>query len=150
QRDELLKQIEGKRAHLRDYPASCAARQRRDFLFLRLYDLMSLHWGWSRDQVDARYRTLEDYVYAPLDYTRSRTCCWDSSSHAMHEQIMAYAQSLQEGMCTQPPVFKQTDGSYGAYAEWAQQHDAPFPTWRADEACPQASQLTDVEQSVGY
>ncbi len=144
QRNELLQQIEAKREHLRDNPSSCSARERREAMFAKLYDLMSSNWDWSREEVDARYRILEDYVYAPLDYTTSRTCCWNSSNRQMHETIMEYATSLQDKMCALPPVFMQTDGTFGAYAKWASDHGKAFPAWRADEECPPAASPNDV------
>ncbi len=150
QRDELLKQIELKRAHLRDNPASCSARERREQLFGKLYSLMWKEWDWQTAQVDARYRTLEDYVYAPLTYTKSRTCCWNSSSRVMHESIMEYATSLQATACTMPPVFAQTNGTYGEYEAYAKSLGRPWAAWRADEACAPADELDDVAAGSDY
>jgi hypothetical protein len=144
QRDELLKQIEDKRDHLRQYPASCAGREHREELFNQLYALMYQHYGWTSAQVDAKYRTLEDYVYAPIDYLKSRTCCWNSSTNAMHKTIMAYAQSLQTKMCAVPPVFMEKGNSFGVYEQYAQAQGMPFPAWRADEECPQAGNPDDT------
>ena len=143
-RDELVKQLEDKREHLRNNPASCSARERREALFGKLRDLMWQNWNWSPEQVDAKYRTIEDYIYAPLVYTKSRTCCWNSSNRTMHESIMAYATARSANMCIAPLVFLQTDASFGEYSKYASDKGKPFPAWRADEDCPQAGNTTDT------
>jgi hypothetical protein len=60
--------------------------------------LMETSFGMDQASVDAMYRTtIEDYVFAPLDYSRSRTCCWDHTTRPMHDIIMASRR-------TRPPV----------------------------------------------
>jgi hypothetical protein len=142
-RDVALAAIDAAREHLRMYPASCAARIRREDAFDTLYEVMA-ETGLSRAEVDATYRTLEEYVFSALVYDASRTCCWNSSTAAMHEIIMDYAQAEQaqaeaDGMCVQPTVFRaHTDGyerwrahaeSLGRGGEWV--------AWSEDESCSQ-------------
>ncbi|MEZ4335285.1 MAG: PPC domain-containing protein [Sandaracinaceae bacterium] len=134
-RDVSLAQIEAAREHLRMYPASCAARERREDAFADLYDLYG-----DRGMVDANHRTLEDYVFGALVYEQSRTCCWNSTNAAMYGVIMDYAQKEQQdaeaaSMCVSPTVFRsETDG----YARWAAHAATMGVTWRAwseDETC---------------
>src|SRR5690606_4361331 len=76
-RDAALAAIERARGALRERPASCVQRTRREAAFEVLYDTMERSFGVARPAVDAAYRTLEDYVFAELDYARSKTCCWN-------------------------------------------------------------------------
>jgi len=147
-RDVALAAIDAAREHLGNYPASCAARIRREDAFDDLYDVLE-PTGMSRAQVDATYRTLEDYVFAALVYEASRTCCWNNSTGVMHGTIMDYARNEQtaaerDGMCVQPTVFRaETDG----YARWAA-HAAEMGTvwneWSEDEACEQRDVAEDT------
>ncbi|MBX3273208.1 MAG: PPC domain-containing protein [Sandaracinaceae bacterium] len=144
-REVALAQIEAAREHLRNYPASCAARGRREDAFEALYGVV----GGDRASFDATYRTLEDYVLAALVYEQSRTCCWNRTTRAMHGVIMDYARLEQEradrdGMCVAPTVFRaETDG----YARWAAHAATMGVEWRAwseDEACSQRSVPEDT------
>lgn len=142
-RDVALAAIESAREHLRSYPASCAARIRREDAFETLYEVLA-EQGLDRAAVDATYRTLEDYVFAALVYDRSRTCCWNRSTAAMHAIIMDYAEAEQadaaaRGMCLSPTVFRaERDG----YARW-RDHAASlgradeWVAWSEDESCSQ-------------
>ena len=147
ERDQLLAVIAEKRAYLHDHPASCAARTDRENAFAKLYALMQDSFGMDRAAVDAQYRTtIEDYIFAPLDYAHSRTCCWDSTTSAMYGIIMAYEQQQQAGGCVAPTVFKLTAGSYdpfAAYASQSGQGDAWLP-WTQDESCAAAGESDDV------
>ena len=119
-RTVAVEAVEAAREHLRNYPASCAARARREDAFDRLYAVMA-ESSVDRARVDADYRTLEDYVFSALVYDQSRTCCWNRSTAAMHEIVMQYAEREQmeaqaAGMCVAPTVFRaETTG----YARWA-------------------------------
>ncbi len=104
-RDELLVQIDDARHHLAQYPASCAARERREQAFHQLYDV-GRELGMSKGDVDAQYRNLEDYVFAELDYTKSKTCCWNSSTSAMYAIIMDKAQKDLGGRRGQPHLHR--------------------------------------------
>ena len=142
----LVARVEDKRMHLRERPASCSARISREEAFDELYALTAEAWGWTRAETDAKYRKLEDYVYAELVYEQSRTCCWNSTTASMHEAIMAYAETqLQDaltGACLEPPVFKMVDGGYAAFETHAQTAGIDWVSWSADESCPQADTVT--------
>jgi hypothetical protein len=148
QRDTLLQQIAAQRAHLRRYPASCAARTRREDAFTRLYELLRRDFGQDRDAVDAAYRRLEDYVFAELVYGESRTCCWNSTTSAMFEIALDKAES-DEGEagkdCVEPVVFRATAGAYEPFRQHAALigREAEWKAWTADEACPQAASAAD-------
>jgi hypothetical protein len=147
QRDLLLSIIAQERAHLRQVPSSCAARSGREGAFAQLYSLMQDSFGMPASEVDHQYRALEDYVFAPLEADISRTCCWDSTTPAMYDIIMGYAQSLETAACVSPPTFKAQGGDYAAFAAYAQKigRGSEWLTWRADEPCPQSTNLNDVD-----
>ncbi|RLB52109.1 MAG: hypothetical protein DRJ42_15640 [Deltaproteobacteria bacterium] len=151
QRDAALGQVEAAREHLRSYPASCSARTNREHAFEALYSVMDAEFGWTGAQVDAEYRTLEDYVFAELEYDVSRTCCWNRSNAAMHDIIMNYADAEQAdadvaAVCEMPTVFRaETDG----YARW-NNHAASigrggeWRAWSEDESCSQRNVPEDT------
>ncbi|MCB9633847.1 MAG: hypothetical protein H6721_17145 [Sandaracinus sp.] len=152
-----LEQIEGARAHLRNYPASCAARTRREDAFDRLYALTSELRGWSRARTDAEHRTLEDYVLAELTYEEARTCCWNRSTDAMHAIILDFAEQEQTdataaGMCVAPTVFRSESGT--GYQRWANHaanlgRASDWRGWSEDESCPQRDVAEDAIASRG-
>jgi hypothetical protein len=138
--------IADSRAHLLQYPASCAARQRRERAFSEWYELAP-RLGTTAQAIDRQNRQLADYVFAELAYSESKTCCWDSSTAAMAQTILARAQEEQQSACTIPTVFKATAGGYQAWKDWAVAHgqgDA-WADWSEDEPCPQRGVLEDVE-----
>lgn len=149
QKTELLAQIEDARRHLRSYPASCSARERREAAFADLYDV-GARLGLSRDAIDRQHRVLDDFVLAELTYNRSKTCCWNSTTPAMYEVIMAYARDEQAAAetaqtCAAPTVFRaEADG----YARWqakaqAMGQGAAWKAWSEDESCPQRAVTAD-------
>ncbi|HWU91399.1 MAG TPA: hypothetical protein VN253_29230 [Kofleriaceae bacterium] len=152
QRTELLQQIADARHHLSLYPASCSARDRREQAFAALYELSGRAFGQSQAQVDAAYRSLEDYVFGALEYSRARTCCWNSSTAAMYAIVMDRARAVASsgGACVAPEVFKaQADG----YARWqayaaSRGRAAEWQPWSQDEPCLQRSIPVDVEAPV--
>ena len=133
----LLDQIEDKRNHLRRFPASCSARERRELLFSDLVSLMGDHDNWSIEQTEAKYRNIEDYIYPALDYEKSKTCCWNSSTQAMAEIIVAYNKDQQKDQCVAPTQFVRAAGAYSPFAAYAQKigRGADWKTWSADEEC---------------
>jgi len=150
-RDAALAEIEGARMHLRQYPASCSARTRRENAFERLYALMQEHFMTDRATVDATYRTLEDAVLAELDYEASRTCCWNSTTAAMFEIIMSYAEKEQEAalaasMCVQPTVFRAETEGYSRWSAHAASLDrgTEWVAWSEDERCAQRDVSEDT------
>jgi hypothetical protein len=165
----LVGLIEGYRTHLQQYPASCSARQKREDTFEELYSHLAVHGGaaedagpvatganvgWNREEVDRKYRSFEDYIFAPLVYDQSRTCCWNSTTSEMYEAIVAYAteHTYDEatGTCNTPPVFKMSNGGYASFSSYAQSKGIPWVAWSADESCPQSSALNDAEQVHGW
>jgi hypothetical protein len=149
-RDTALAQIEAAREHLRNYPASCSARVRREDAFQQLYAVLA-EQGMDRAAVDATYRQLEDYVLSALVYAESRTCCWNSTTRAMFEIVMSYAEAEQAqaeraGMCVAPTVFRaHTDG----YERWRAHavsigRGSDWRAWREDETCAQRAVPQDA------
>ncbi|MFP4599333.1 MAG: hypothetical protein ACLFVJ_13830 [Persicimonas sp.] len=151
--DVLLEVIEDKRAHLRNYPASCAARIGREDAFKDLYEIAA-ELDMSTEEVDRQYRRFEDYVFAELVYAESKTCCWNSSTSQMYDLAIEYnlnrVEDEETGQCQDVAVFKgRDDGTDGfelfrEYAESVGQGDA-WVEWSADESCPQADVSADTE-----
>lgn len=142
-RSVILELIESKRLHLQNYPASCAARIAREEAFDSLYELMADEYGMSADDVDAEYRRMADYVFAELEYDKSKTCCWNRSTPQMYEIVMdlnATAQADAE-MCVAPIVFMNRDDGTDGF-ELFRQHAVElgrgdeWVEWSADESCP--------------
>ncbi|MGN6110750.1 MAG: PPC domain-containing protein [Kofleriaceae bacterium] len=156
QRAELLQQIADARHHLAQYPASCSARERREQAFSALYELSERAFGQSTGQVDAAYRKLEDYVFGALEYGQSKTCCWNSSTAAMHDIVMDRARAEQPaGRCIEPTVFKSHSDGYQRWASHAASigRGAEWRAWSEDEPCTQRNVPADVEataQAVPY
>lgn len=140
----LLSIVEQKREHLRDKPASCSARTKREEAFDEIYELSAEEFGMSKAEVDQMYRLKEDYIFAELEYTESKTCCWLGSTNAMYETIIKTNVEREEEAqaCLEPLVFKAVDGGYEAFR-------AVGPdTWveySNDENCSQGDTLNDVE-----
>ena len=150
QQTELVAQIEDARRHLRGYPASCSARERREAAFAQLYDLGERSLGLSRAEIDRRYRAFDDYVLAELTYTRSKTCCWNSSTAGMYDVIMSYARAEQAAAeaahtCAAPTVFRAEGGGYQRWADHASAigQGATWRAWSEDESCPQRDVAAD-------
>lgn len=153
-RAELLAQISDSRMHLQNFPASCSARERREKAFDELYDVSARAFREDKAAVDATHRKLADYVLAELDYTKSKTCCWNSSTANMYKIIEDFANAEKAAadalhMCAQPTVFmSQTDGyeRWRAYAA-STGREAEWMAWRADEACAQSGVPADTESN---
>ena len=147
QRDQLLSVITEKRTYLQDHPSSCAARTDREDAFTALYALMQTNFNMNQSAVDNAYRTtIDDYVFAPLDYAKSRTCCWNSTNRGMYNVIVGYVATLAAMACIEPPIFKLTANSYNPFASYATTsgHGADWVPWSADEQCDQANATDDV------
>jgi hypothetical protein len=147
QRDQILQVIQDKRNHLQNHPSSCSARTGRENAFGQLYTLMQTAFGMDRAAVDAQYRTtIEDYIFTPLDYSKSRTCCWNTTTRPMFDIIMSYQASRSAGGCVEPTIFKLTANSYDPFASFATTsgHGSEWVPWSAGEACPQANATDDV------
>ncbi|MBW2254403.1 MAG: putative metal-binding motif-containing protein [Deltaproteobacteria bacterium] len=158
ERDAILERIRMARENLTQHPSSCTNRQRREAAFDELYALMSSEWGWTRDQVDQQYRSVEDYMFAELEYTQSKTCCWNSTTEAMHDIIVQYNTELIEdahnnGQCEEPVVFKaRNGGGYDPFRQYAYDtgQGSQWVEWSADESCPPAGVSEDVETNAPW
>ncbi len=148
--DEKLKALEevvdGKRMHLRQFPASCSARIGREDAFKELYEVGE-ELGRTQLEMDREYRRLEDYVFVELEYNKSKTCCWNSSTGVMYDLVMEYNRMMAEdpvtGECREVVAFKnRADGGDGfeIFREFAEAKGMgeEWVKWSADESCPQA------------
>ncbi len=151
-RDAYTQMIEDARAHLRQYPASCSARTHREEAFEKLYQVNEQHFGMDRAATDRQYRTMEDYVFAPLVYQQSKTCCWNRTTSAMYQIIMDYNREMQASGCVAPIVFKAENGGYDRYRQYAEAtgRGAQWLSWTEDEACPQRNVANDTEQPMDW
>jgi hypothetical protein len=151
QRTELLAQIADTRRHLTQYPASCSARERREHAFSELYDLAERSFGQSRDEIDAEHRVIDDYVFGALDYTRSKTCCWNSTTSGMADIILDLARkdaaaAEAAGTCAPPTVFRSEPTGYQRWASHAATlgRAAEWRPWSEDEPCAQRAVASDT------
>jgi hypothetical protein len=148
---ELLTQIGDARHHLEQYPASCSARERRENAFRALYAIAG-QLGTTKAALDAQYRTDADYVLGELEYTKSKTCCWNSTTSAMHDLIMQKAAADKEaadarGVCERPVVFAARSDGYKRWADFAASlgRGSEWKAWSEDESCPQKTVAADTE-----
>jgi hypothetical protein len=162
-RDTALARIEAARVHLRMYPASCSARENREDGFAELYDVMTEAFGEDRAETDRRYRLLEDRVFSELTYEASRTCCWNTSTAAMREIVLAYteqeqAQATAAGMCVEPTPFRAEAADLAAggdgYGRWYRYatslgRAAEWRAWSEDEPCAQRTLPRDTLSGRG-
>jgi hypothetical protein len=152
QRTELIAQIEDARHHLSQFPASCSARERREHAFEQLYEVSRRAFNQTREDVDAEHRELDDYVLGALEYTKSKTCCWNSSTAAMYDIIMNKARAdaaaaEASGNCVSPTVFKSRMDGYALWASHATSlgRGAEWRAWSEDETCQQRDVAQDTE-----
>ena len=153
QKTELLAQIADARHHLESFPASCSARERRERAFEDLYDVGERDLGLSRAEIDAEHRTLADDVLAELAYASSKTCCWNSTTAAMYDVVMDFAEAEQadadaRGVCVVPTTFKSEAGTgYRRWADYATAtgRGAAWRAWSEDESCAQRDVAADTE-----
>lgn len=145
-REAYLQMIGDARNHLKQYPASCAARIRREEAFEKLYEVNYLHFDKSHAETDADYRLLDDYAFAALEYEQSKTCCWNSSTEAMYQIIMDYNRMRQEDQCQEPVVFMAMGGGYNLFKEYAEQTGRGhlWVAWSEDEPCSQRDVSNDT------
>ncbi len=120
-RDAALAVINYARQSLHDHPASCSQRTKREDAFKDLYKVMQDSFHMDQAAVDAQYRQLEDFVYAELDYSSSKTCCWNTTTSKMNDIIQDFAQQEKDaadkaGVCKQPTAFMASGG--GKYDTW--------------------------------
>jgi hypothetical protein len=154
-RDALVALIDDARHHLSRFPASCAARTRRETAFEELYDLSAREFGMSRAEVDERYRLLEDYVFAELEYNQSRTCCWNSTTTNMYEIILERAEREMDeatalGQCIAPTVFRAKADGFESWRRFASElgRAHQWVDWSADEHCPWQNVAEDTTKAT--
>ena len=157
---EIARNIEFQRDHLRNFPSSCAARNRREKAFDSLYEIAAEELGMSKAEVDAEFRTFEDYVFAELVYEESKTCCWNSSNSEMYQAVMLYNE-CKTGLsddpacdaletndeCSDVRVFRAHAGDgdgFETFRRFARENGFSFVPWSADESCPQANVSADT------
>jgi hypothetical protein len=142
--------INSYREYIKGAPSTCSKRTAREEAFQDLYRAYSDAGEYDRAKIDKQHRSLEDYVFAELDYDTSRTCCWNSTKREHYDTIMKWADAEMkkadaQQTCKAPPVFKATgsgDG-YTAVRLYARQNNLPFPdAWSEDEPC-KAKDITD-------
>jgi hypothetical protein len=152
---EIVAMIEEQRENLRQSPASCMSRERREDYFQTLYTHLQDNYGTPPLIVDSQYRSFEDYVFAELRYDTSKTCCWNSSTHEMYMAIVSYAESKAydpaTGECSPPPIFMATgNGGYDEFEAHAEILGIPWVPWSADEYCPQAATTLDEPAEAAW
>lgn len=153
QRQAALDRIESARMHLREHPSSCSARTNREDAFDKLYEISTEHFAMDKAAVDKKYRTLEDHVFGELVYDKSKTCCWNSTTKAMADLVMAYAKdeqskAAQQMKCVQPTVFRASGGGdgYDGFRAYAKSvgREAEWKAWSEDEPCAQRAVAQDT------
>jgi hypothetical protein len=151
---ELLAQIADARHHLEQYPASCSARERREQAFRTLYGI-AWELGTTQAALDEQYRTQADYVLGELEYTKSKTCCWNSSTSAMYDLVMKKAAADKasadaRNVCEAPVVFKSRTDGYKYWADYAASigRGAEWRAWSEDESCAQRNVAADTESEL--
>ena len=155
-RQVILERVEDNRNHLRNYPASCSARIRREEAFKDLYEVETEIFGRSRQQVDSDYRILEDYALPEMVYEKSKTCCWNSSTAAMFEIIMLKAaqdtESHSQSACLLPTPFYAQNGGYQVFADFATSigRGGEWRPWSEDETCSQRDVTDDTEEDHNW
>jgi hypothetical protein len=151
QKTEILARIDDARHHLSQYPASCSARELREQAFRDLYDVEGRLSQKTQSQVDFEQRKLEDYVFAQLDYSKSKTCCWDTSSAGMYDVIMKAAAADKAAadamhVCTAPLVFAARTDDYKHWSDYAASigQAAAWKPYTDDEGCAMHNVTTDT------
>jgi hypothetical protein len=152
-KDAAINMIEQARTKLRQLPASCSSRSLREDGFRMLYDAMFELEQKEQSAVDAQFRKMEDYVFGELDYVKSKTCCWNTTTTQMADIILDMAAKEQDNaasgnVCKAPTVFHAFGGGDG-YSFWKQHAEdmgrgADWRAWSEDEPCAQRSVAEDT------
>lgn len=152
QRDGALRLIEAARTRLMTTPATCSGRTAREDGFKALYRVMQTSFNKNKATVDAEYRKLEDYTFAELEYPKSKTCCWNSTTAGMASIVMDYAKKEQARADVQKvckvTVFKAGGGGKPNYDLWKAHaaslgRAAEWKEWSEDERCEQRGVAED-------
>jgi hypothetical protein len=134
----LIKQnISDARGALRQHPASCTSRTKREAFFAELTNFMADNYGYDKARVDREFRMTEDYYYPELKYGDSPTCCWDSTTPQMASIVDRYnrARESASAACLQPVPF--TKAHYADFKAYAARigESANWKDWHEDEPC---------------
>ncbi len=148
-----IQMIDSARTKLGQLPASCSSRTLREDGFRILYDALQELEQKDQSAVDKQYRKLEDYVFGELEYTKSKTCCWNTTTPAMAQVILDFAAAEQakaaaNHQCVQPTIFRAV-GSGDGYSTWATHardmgRQADWRAWSEDEPCAQRTVTEDT------
>ncbi|HEY5927623.1 MAG TPA: hypothetical protein VIV11_38325, partial [Kofleriaceae bacterium] len=129
----------------------CSARERRETAFRALYAI-AYQLGTTKAALDEQHRTDADYVLGELDYTKSKTCCWNSTTSAMHDLILKKAAADKaaadaRNVCETPVVFAARSDGYKYWADYAASlgRASEWKAWSEDESCPQANVSADTQ-----
>ncbi len=151
QQAALVAKITSARQHLSEHPASCSARETREKAFESLYALAP-QIGKTAAQIDQELRTTDDFVFGELEYEKSKTCCWNSTTPAMTEIILDLAReekeaATAEGVCRAPTVFRAQADGYKLWKDHAVKlgRGADWLEWSEDEPCAQKDVAQDTE-----
>lgn len=142
----IQSQISDARGALRQHPASCTSRTRREAFFAELTRFMSDNYGWDKARVESTYRMTEDYYYPELRYGDSPTCCWDSTTPQMASLVDRYnrARESRSAACLQPvPFSKAHYAEFKAYAASVGE-SANWKEWHEDEPCQARAAADDA------
>ena len=92
-------------------------------------------------------------MFGELVYDKSKTCCWNSTTKAMADLVMAYAKdeqskAAQQMKCVQPTVFRASGGGdgYDGFRAYAKSvgREAEWKAWSEDEPCAQRAVAQDT------
>ncbi len=149
QKAALVSVIQTAREHLLAHPASCSARTNREKAFEDLYEIAG-QLGTTKAELDQELRVRDDYVFAPLVYEDSKTCCWNSTTSAMAEIVLDFArvekeQAEAEQVCREPTPFRARTDGYKLWADHAKAmgREADWLAWSEDEPCSQKDVAED-------
>lgn len=129
------------RAKLALKPASCSSRALRETSWNQLISA-GRTVGKSEADIRSENKELADFVFAELIYNQSKTCCWLTPGPDQYATIMGYAEKEQSDAeaartCKQPTVFRQTNGNYDIWKNYAREQGKTWVDWTQDESpCP--------------
>ena len=142
----ITSEIDSARAALRQHPASCTSRTRREAFFVELTSFLENNRGYDRSKVEREYRATEDYYYPELAYGTSPTCCWDSTTPQMASIVDRYNRSRESTSAACLPPVPFTRGHLAEFKAYAQQigEAANWLDWHEDEPCAARTAADDA------
>jgi hypothetical protein len=144
QRAELVAQIADARRHLRSYPASCSARERREAAFAELYDLSERAFGQDRAEVDPRPPAARGLRLRRADLHREQDLLLELDDRG-DGRDRPRLRARRAGGGDRGRHLRRADGVPGRdgdYDRWADHAAATgraalWRAWSEDESCPQ-------------